>query len=369
MAKTTTRTQQQTTDNIAKPAQAVAVLEPPRLQYAPTIGTQFGVDESQWRALIDAVFPAAKTTAAVVLALSYCKARKLDPFKRNVHIVPIYNREKKGWIETVWPGIAEHRTTASRTRAFAGLDKPTFGPTIESTFGGGRYQDDDTGEWKDGTPVKIRHPEWCELTVYRFVQGERVAFHGPRTVWREFYTRKTRFSDIPNDQWAKRPSQMIEKCAEAGALRRAFPEEIGDEATHEEIGAFGDNAVLDLEPSEHRVVPEEKPTRDKAKPAAAEATDAPAKVSDSEGKGGEAVVNAWEIGPDFVGQESKLREFDRLLAKTELPVDVDLLVEANRPFLNRLGDAIKATTRKKADDRKLTLQQQADKAASEPANA
>ena len=35
--------------------------------------------------------------------------------------------------------------------------------------------------------------------------------------------------------WANRPVGQLEKCAEAGALRRAFPEEIGNALTAEEM--------------------------------------------------------------------------------------------------------------------------------------
>src|SRR6185369_500402 len=35
--------------------------------------------------------------------------------------------------------------------------------------------------------------------------------------------------------WQERPEGQLEKCAEAAALRRAFPEEIGNELTAEEM--------------------------------------------------------------------------------------------------------------------------------------
>jgi RecT family len=43
-----------------------------------------------------------------------------------------------------------------------------------------------------------------------------------------------RITDVPNEMWANRPVGQLEKCAEAGALRRAFPEEIGNALTAEE---------------------------------------------------------------------------------------------------------------------------------------
>src|SRR5690242_11418424 len=115
---------------------AVAVVSPPRLPYPTGVNERFGVDPASWRALVDSVFPLARTPDAIVLALSYCRARKLDPFKRVVHIVPMWNAAAGREVETVWPGIAEHRTTAFRTRQYAGADAAEFGPVVESTFAG-----------------------------------------------------------------------------------------------------------------------------------------------------------------------------------------------------------------------------------------
>lgn len=206
----------------------VAVIERPRLPYAEGVEERFGVDRATWKALVEAVFPLAKTPGAVVLALSYCKARKLDPFKRVVHIVPVWDKDR-GEVETVWPGIAEHRTTAFRTRQYAGSDPASYGTTVTETF-------TDKVKTKAGTEnktVKVSFPEWCQLTVYRLVGGQRVPVPGPRVYWREFYSRIGR-TVLPNDRWQRSPFQMIEKCAEAAALRRAFPEELGDEFTAEE---------------------------------------------------------------------------------------------------------------------------------------
>jgi hypothetical protein len=38
----------------------------------------------------------------------------------------------------------------------------------------------------------------------------------------------------PNSMWQKRPRGQLDKCAEAAALRAAFPEELGDDPTSDE---------------------------------------------------------------------------------------------------------------------------------------
>ncbi len=212
-----------------------------RLGYPHTAQAAFGVDAQMWRVLVDAVWPAARTSEAVMLALAYCKSRNLDPMKKMVHIVPVWSKDAPikeegrngGYIETVWPGIAEIRTTATRTLVYAGKDATKFGPLIEHEFVHEDSRERDP-EKKRKTKT-VTYPEWAEVTVYKMVQGQRCAFVGPRVYWMESYASESRWSEIPNEMWASRPSGQLEKCAEAGALRAAFPEEIGGEYAAEEV--------------------------------------------------------------------------------------------------------------------------------------
>lgn len=209
---------------------AIAELQPPRLPYHPAVEDRFQIDKSGWKALVEAVYPLAKTPDSVVMALSYCKARKLDPFKKPVHIVPMWDSKKKGYVETIWPGISEVRTTAFRTGQYAGCDEAEFGPTIEKTFSGKVKKGDSYVE----QTVTVAFPEWCRMTVYR-VLGDRVCkFVGPKVKWLESYA-TIGSTDLPNDMWQSRPEGQIKKCAEAAALRKAFPEELGNQLTAEEM--------------------------------------------------------------------------------------------------------------------------------------
>jgi len=210
-----------------KPTTQVVKFQPPRLPYAPEIEQRFGVDKAGWKALTEAIYPTAKTSDAIVMALSYCRARRLDPFKRPVHIVPMWSAQKRAYVETVWPGVAELRTTAFRTGQYAGKDEAIFGPEQTETF---------EGKDKDGHTIRatVTFPAWCQVTVHRMLSGHTMTFVGPKTYWRESYARIGR-TDVPNDMWQKRPFGQLEKCAEAAALRCAFPEELGNELTAEEM--------------------------------------------------------------------------------------------------------------------------------------
>lgn len=209
-------TELKTTETKRDKTQTLALREP-RLPYHPAIEARFGVDKASWKALVEAIFPNATTTESVILALSYCRARKLDPFKRNVHIVPIWNKDMKAMVDTIWPGIGELRTTAFRTGEYAGRGKTEFGPDITKQFGS----------------VTITFPEWAQVTVYRMVRGVRVEFFGPQVYWIETFASNRDGS--PNSMWETRPRGQIDKCAEAAALRCAFPEECGGEFIPEEV--------------------------------------------------------------------------------------------------------------------------------------
>jgi len=251
MATTTTKPQQR--NQTSPPAQnAVAVLAAPRLlPPEDKVLAEYDVNREGWRTLTESIFPAAKTVTSVMMALDYCKRRKLDVFKHPVHIVPIWNSQagengKGAMVETIWPGINELRTTAIRTGQYAGMDVPVFGPSITETFEGKIKKWKNNDSYYETETAEVTYPEWCQITVFRLLGGNRVPFPGPRVYWVETYARIKSNVDIPNSMWQNRPNGQLEKCAEAAALRRAFPEELGSDYSIDEIGAFTTHAPTDV---------------------------------------------------------------------------------------------------------------------------
>lgn len=177
-----------------------------------------GIDEAGWNTLKLSLFAGA-SDRSVMMVLDYCKVRGLDPFKKPVHIVPMYNKGAGGMIDVVMPGINETRTTAMRTGEYVGSDGDEFGPEIELDLTGG----------------KITVPEWCRYTIYRKVSGIERKFVGPKVYWEEAYATAGKDTTKPNAMWAKRKRGQLAKCAEAAALRSAFPEQLGNEPTAEEM--------------------------------------------------------------------------------------------------------------------------------------
>jgi phage recombination protein Bet len=210
------------------------VLAPSRLPIAPAIAREYDLSPANWRVLVESIFPAAKSVEAVLMALAYCKARNLDIMKRPVHIVPMWDQKKRGYVETVWEGIASIRTTASRTKAYAGIDAVEYGPTITRTFKGER--DVWENQRKTGTePVEktVTYPEWASVIVWRLVGDTRCPFHA-KVFWLESYASMGKM-EVPNEMWSKRPFGQIDKCVEAAGLRKAFPEEIGNTMSADEM--------------------------------------------------------------------------------------------------------------------------------------
>jgi phage recombination protein Bet len=288
----------------ASSAGAVTVTDSSRIAFPEHAATDYGVSKTMWQTLVDATFPSAKTANGVLLALDYCKRRNLDPFKRPVHIVPMRVNVGGKWVdkETVWPGIGELRTTAFRTGNYAGCDPCNFGPTIDFTYTvypQNRNDDDVPPEDRvqaAGKDVTIQIPEWAQMTVYRMVQGQRVAFPGPRVYWVETYATRGK-SDIPNEMWMDRKSGQIEKCAEAAALRRAFPEELGGEYIVEEAWSNYKEPIKDVTPpTAQKTAPAEarpEPERDEPTGPTDAEIDAIKAEAETAARGGTEAFRAW----------------------------------------------------------------------------
>ncbi len=185
-----------------------------------------GMSLEQWRVLQEVIWPGAKSKEAVLMAWDYCKARGLDPFKKPVHIVEVWDGKLKKMVETIWPGISEIRTTASRTRQYAGKSEPEYGPDVTKTLGESEFT----------------FPEWCKITVYKLIGGERCPYTAV-VYWEEAYAKKKKTDETPNSMWTRRKRGQLAKCTEAEALREAFPEETGGMPTAEEMEGQAINLV------------------------------------------------------------------------------------------------------------------------------
>lgn len=204
----------------------------------PRSGTALTTAEHQaavWSALQSSIYPGA-SDASISLVLDYCAAAGLDPMQKPVHIVPMWDNKSRQMRDVVMPGIGLYRVQAARSGQFAGMSEPVFGPMVTELVGA----------------REVTFPEWCKVTVYRQLASGHIAEFTAVEYWIENYAIKggKEKDETPNAMWMKRVRGQLAKCAQAQALRMAFPE-FGSQPTAEEMEG---KAIID---GEATVVPQQ----------------------------------------------------------------------------------------------------------------
>lgn len=182
-------------------------------------------DRNVYYTLKHSIYPGA-SEESIGMVIAYCNAKNYDPLRKPVHIVAMEvntgKKDDKGYPikqkrDVLMPGIVTYRTDADRTGVYVGISEPEYGPMITETF-------------KDGD---FTFPEWCKVTVKKLVAGHIVEFSA-KEYWMENYATGYNTTS-PNTMWRKRKRGQIAKCAEAQALRKAFPDAVGALPTFEEM--------------------------------------------------------------------------------------------------------------------------------------
>jgi len=192
--------------------------------------------------LTNSLYPGA-ASGSIKLVIGYCKAAGLDPMQKPVHIVPMWDGKAKQMRDVVMPGIGLYRTQAARSGEYAGVTEPEFGDDVTESIGG----------------VQITYPKWCRVTVRRLLPNGTVVDFTAKELWKENYATKGKDSAAPNAMWLRRPYAQLAKCAEAQALRKAFPE-FGAQPTADEMEGreldMGAAEVVSSRPPQPATLPE-----------------------------------------------------------------------------------------------------------------
>ena len=93
----------------------------------------------------------------------------------------------------------------------------------------------------------VTFPAWCRVVVKRLLPNGTIAEFAATERWKENYATVSKDSAQPNAMWRRRPYAQLAKCAEAQALRKAFPE-FGAQPTADEMAGKSlndDETVID----------------------------------------------------------------------------------------------------------------------------
>jgi phage recombination protein Bet len=145
--------------------------------------------------------------AELILFAQVCKRTGLDPFARQIYAVTRWDKSTGAEKMSIQTGIDGLRLIAQRTGCYAGSDEPLFDEGLNL------YTHQQTDR---------QRPTTSTVTIWKMVSGQRCSFAGVAH-WNEFV--QTKKDGQPTPMWAKMPYNMLSKCAEAQALRKAFPAE------------------------------------------------------------------------------------------------------------------------------------------------
>lgn len=183
------------------------------------------VKPNEWVALTTITYKDVVAPEKIMQAWILAKHYNLDLVRRHIEIVPYRSKDKNGhWKDDPAVIFSIHGLRALAKRAgYCGRDEFQLGPEKEFKFPNGN----------------VIAPEWAQLTVYEFdAKNNRTnKFPGERIYFRDAVATYNTDSqkNCVNSTWLKRGTQMLQKCAEAAALRAAFPEDIGGTYIEEEI--------------------------------------------------------------------------------------------------------------------------------------
>ena len=156
--------------------------------------------------------------AELALFAQVCARTGLDPFARQIHLIKRRVQEGDEWKTVMTPqtGIDGYRVIAERSGKYGGQDAPIF-------------------EERDGklfsATVAVHRKDFPRPIVATAFYDEYVQIKRDGT---------------PNTMWAKMPRSQLAKCAEALALRKAFPQDLSGVYTHDEM-AQADNPIITVE--------------------------------------------------------------------------------------------------------------------------
>lgn len=205
----------------SQPAHATALeragVDPSAAGIVPAAGPQWAAYLEARRDFVRGLVTREATDAEFDAFLELAKARGLNPFLGQIYLVSRWDSRLRRKVATPQTGIDGLRLIAQRSGAYRGQRGPVWaGPE---------------GEWRDAWTAEDP-PAAARVGVLRDGFAEPL---WAVASWRSYV--QTDRDGKPTPFWARLPDVMLAKCAEALALRRAFPEETSGLYIPEEMGS------------------------------------------------------------------------------------------------------------------------------------
>lgn len=166
------------------------------------------------------------TNVELAAFMHLCQMRDLDPFTGQIHLVGRYDKRKGRKVYRSQTSIDGYRIVAQRSGEYRGQTAPEWcGPD---------------GQWVDVWLPEVP-PSAARIGVYR--EG----FAAPVMAVAKWtsYAQTNKQGNLTG-LWVSMPEHMLAKCAEALALRKAFPQDLSGLYTTEEMGQ-ADGIEIDSE--------------------------------------------------------------------------------------------------------------------------